>query len=159
MDTLIVYATKYGCTEKCAQMLSKELNGQTDLINLKKVKDVDIAKYEKVIIGGSIYMGKIHKEVTEFCTKHLEQLKERRIGLFICGMQKEETIQTEMNQNFNAELFEMAEAKEWFGGEFVFGKMNFFEKFIVRKVSKVTQDQSNILQNHILRLAEVMNTI
>lgn len=157
MNTLIVYATKYGCTEKCAQILSKKLDGHVDLINLKKVKDVNIAKYEKVIIGGSIYIGKIHKEVTEFCSKHLEQLKERRIGLFICGMQEEEAIQNELNQNFNADLIELAEAKEWFGGEFNFKKMNFLEKFIVKKVVKVTTDRSNILQDHIHRLADVMN--
>lgn len=157
MNTLIVYATKYGCTEKCAELLSKELDGHVDLINLKKVKNVDIVKYEKVIIGGSIYIGKIHKEVTQFCSDHLEQLKNKRIGLFICGMQEGEAIEHEINQNFNAELIERAEAKEYFGGEFNFGKMNFLERFIVKKVSKVTTDRSNILQDHIHRLAQVMN--
>ncbi|MNW58452.1 Protoporphyrinogen IX dehydrogenase [menaquinone] [compost metagenome] len=157
MNTLIVYATKYGCTEKCAEMLSQELDGHVDLINLKKVKDIDISKYEKVIIGGSIYIGKIQKEVTEFCSKHIEQLKNKRIALFICGMQEGDAIQSELNQNFNAELIERAEAKEWFGGEFTFKKMNFLERFIVKKVVKVTTDQSNILQDHIHRLAQVIN--
>ena len=32
--TLIVYATKYVCTENCAQMLRKKLNGNVDLYNI-----------------------------------------------------------------------------------------------------------------------------
>jgi hypothetical protein len=42
MNTLIVYATKYGCTEKCAVILSEKLTGKVDLCNLKGVKDVDL---------------------------------------------------------------------------------------------------------------------
>ncbi|MOA50500.1 hypothetical protein D3C78_1735200 [compost metagenome] len=72
-------------------------------------------------------------------------------------MQEEDVIQNELNQNFNADLIELAEAKEWFGGEFTFKKMNFLERFIVKKVVKVTTDRSNILQDHIHRLADVMN--
>lgn len=35
MNTLIVYATKYGCTEKCTSLLSKKLTGKVELCNLK----------------------------------------------------------------------------------------------------------------------------
>jgi menaquinone-dependent protoporphyrinogen oxidase len=57
MNTLIVYASKYGCTEKCSELLSKELIGKADIINSKKVSDIDILKYDKAIIGGFIYIG------------------------------------------------------------------------------------------------------
>lgn len=159
MNTLIVYASKYGCTEKCTELLSKKLIGEVEIINLKQVSDIDISKYEKIIIGGSIYIGKIQKEVTEFCSKSLDKLKEKRIGLFICGMQEEETVTTEFNQNFNPELIEIANAKEHFGGEFNFDKMNFIEKLIVKKISKVTSSKSNILENNIKKFAQEMNAI
>ena len=38
MNTLLVYSSKYGCTEKCAKTLSKELKDKVDLINLKMLK-------------------------------------------------------------------------------------------------------------------------
>ena len=159
MNTLIVYAGKYGCTEKCAGLLSKELNGQVDIKNLKKVKDIDISNYEKIIIGGSIYIGKIQKEVIEFCLKNLDKLMEKRIGLFICGMQEGDAVKTELHENFNLELIKIAEAKECFGGEFIFDKMNFMEKVIVKKISKVTSNKSNILEGNIMKFAEAMNSI
>ncbi len=159
MSTLIVYASKYGCTETCAELLSRELIGEVDIVNLKKARDINISKYEKIIIGGSIYIGKIQKEVTDFCLSNLDKLTEKRIGLFICGMQEGNTINTEINQNFNSILIENAEAKECFGGEFIFEKMNFFEKIIVKKVAKVTSNKSNILVDNIHKFAKVMNAI
>lgn len=159
MNTLIVYASKYGCTEKCAELLCKELVGEVDMVNLKKVKDINISKYEKIIIGGSIYIGKIQKEVTEFCSGNLDSLKEKTIGLFICGMQEGDIINTELNQNFSPQLTHTAKAKACFGGEFTFDKMNFLEKLIVKKVSKVTSNKSNILKENIDKFAEVMNGI
>ncbi|WP_055669093.1 flavodoxin domain-containing protein [Desnuesiella massiliensis] len=159
MNTLIVYASKYGCTEKCAELLSKELIGKVDIIDLKKVRDIDISKYEKIIIGGSIYVGKIQKEVTEFCSKNLSKLEEKRIGLFICGMQEGDMISAELNQNFNSALIKIADTKECFGGEFIFDKMNFIEKFIVKRVSKVMSNKSNILEDNIHRFAQAMNAI
>jgi pimeloyl-ACP methyl ester carboxylesterase len=50
----------------------------------------------------------------------LEELKQKKLGFFICGMQEEDVLQTELMQNFPAELLERAAAKDYFGGEFVF---------------------------------------
>lgn len=159
MNTLIVYATKYGCTKKCAELLSKELNDKADVMNLKNIGAIDISKYEKIIIGGSVYMGRIQKEVTEFCSKNLDKLKEKSIGLFLCGMQEGDILSTEFTQNFPSELINIAKAMECLGGEFIFEKMNFMEKFIVKKISKVTSNKSSILEKNIHKLADAMNAI
>ncbi|NLY38245.1 MAG: hypothetical protein GX044_02975 [Firmicutes bacterium] len=65
METLIAYSTRYGCVEKCAKMLAEKLDGKVTLVNLLKMR-VDPAPYERVIVGGSIYIGKIQKEVRDF---------------------------------------------------------------------------------------------
>lgn len=159
MNTLVVYASKYGCAEKCAKMVANKLKDNVDLINLKDTKNVDFSKYDKVIIGGSIYIGKIQKEVTEFCSKYLDVLKNKSIGLFICGMQEDAAIEAEINTNFPQELLKIAQAKEHLGGEFIFEKMNFFEKMIVKKVSKITSNKSNVLEDNISKLVQLMNSI
>lgn len=158
MNTLIVYTSKYGCTEKCAKLVSEYLNDKADMLNLKSDKNIDLTKYDKVIIGGSIYIGKIQKEVTEFCSKYLNTLKEKRIGIFICGMQKD-AIETEINQNFPPELLEIAEVKEYFGGEFSFEKMNFMEKMIIKKIAKTSSNISNIQEDNIKKFVQAMNSI
>ncbi|MDF2474260.1 MAG: flavodoxin [Lachnospiraceae bacterium] len=159
MNTLIVYASKYGCTKKCAELLSKELQGKSDLVNLKSSDNIHISEYDRIIIGGSIYAGRIQKEVKEFCCENLERLKEKQIGLFICCMQEGKEIETELVQNFDSELVKIAIAKDGFGGEFNLDKMNFLEKFIVKKISKVTTNKSNILTENIHHFAQAMNGI
>ena len=157
MKTLIAYASKYGSTEKCAKSLSQKIQGEVDLCNLKATKKVELAQYNKVIIGGSIYAGKVRKEVREFCSENLNTLKDKKIGLFICGMSNEDTAKMQLNGAFPKELLDSAAAKECFGGEYIFKKMNFIEKFMVKKVGKVDKDMSNILNENIDRLAQSMN--
>lgn len=158
MKTLIVYASKYGCTETCAKRLAEQMTGDTELLSLKEKKDaIEWDAYDTVIVGGSVYVGKIQKEVSEFCAKHLELLKQKRIGLFICGMQEDDVLQQELLQSFPEELVTIAIAKDHLGGAFDFEKMNLMERMIVKKVSKVTASVSNISEDSISTFAIAMN--
>ncbi|HHZ01235.1 MAG TPA: flavodoxin [Tissierellia bacterium] len=153
MNTLIVYASKYGCAEKCAMELSKEFDGNVETVNLKENQRIDLDKFDKVIIGGSVYIGKIQKEVTDFINKNLKELLERKIGLFICGMQEGNELEKEIADNFPADLLNRAKSVKHFGGAFDFKKMNFMEKAIVKKIVKVSSDKSDIKHENIKQLA------
>jgi menaquinone-dependent protoporphyrinogen oxidase len=138
MNTLVIYATKYGCTERCAKSLSGKLSGKVDLINIKTSQLPDLSKYDRVIIGGSIYVGQIQKPIKEFCIKNLSLLKEKKVGLFICcGFA--ENVKQHMENSFPKELLEVALGKECFGGELNLEKMKFFDRFITKMVSKAAK--------------------
>lgn len=157
MKTLIIYGTKHGCTEKCAKLLSEKLTGKIDLQNLMKKNNLDISQYDKVIIGGSIYIGKIQKEVSTFCTENLNVLKEKKVGVFICCMGEGKVVEKQLKESFPQELIENAIAKECFGGEFIFKNMNFIERFIVKKVSKIEKDVSKISNDRLKKFAQLLN--
>ncbi|MEC9488334.1 MAG: flavodoxin domain-containing protein [Halanaerobium sp.] len=156
MKTLLAYATKYGFAERCAGMLAEQLAGQVDLYNLQNRRELNLVDYDKIIIGGSVYMGKIRKEVSQFCADNLPGLLEKKVGLFICGMREEEAEQ-EIRDNFPAELHDKAAARGFFGGEFIFDRMNFMEKIIVKKVAKTSQDISEAREKNIAEFARIMN--
>lgn len=167
MKTLIVYATKYGSTEKCAKKLTEKLTGEVDLCNLAVLVTNDLQHYDKVIIGGSIYAGRIQKQVTEFCAKNSQILKEKQLGLFICGMMINQA-ETELCNAFAPELYSKAVVKDFFGGELKFQKINFLEKFMVKMVSKMdktmptidtSSDFSMISEETIARFAQNMNNV
>lgn len=167
MNTLIAYATKYGSSEKCAKILLQNLAGNVDLCNLKIVNDLDLSKYDNIIIGSSIYIGQIRKEAKEFCANRLNELKNKRIGLYICCMREGEEALAQMKNAFPKELFDNAVAKEHFGGEFSFNKMNFLEKLVVKMVSKKNKNKepldtkkniSNLSEDKIKKFAQVMNS-
>jgi menaquinone-dependent protoporphyrinogen oxidase len=153
MNTLIAYGTKYGCAQKCAMELAKEFDGKVELVNLKEKRNVDLSGYGRVIIGGSVYIGKIQKEVTEFITANMNELLKKEVGLFICGMQEGDMMEKEITENFPSELISKAKSVMNFGGEFNFKKMNFMEKAIIKKISKVSSDKSDIHHENIKKLA------
>lgn len=136
MSTLIMYVTKHGSTRKCASILSKKLTGKVDMYNLREGKAPDLAEYDKVIIGGSIYAGRIQKEISEFCSQNLEALKNKKLGLFICCMFKDSSM-AQLKSAYPEELLKRAAASNSFGGEMNFSDMSFGEKAITRMVSKM----------------------
>ncbi len=156
MKTIVVYATRYGCTEKCAGKLAEKLGGEVDLCNLKRDRVVDLSAYDRVVIGGPIYMGKIQKEVANFCMKNLHKLKEKQLGLFICGM-LDKAAEKQLHGSFPPELLVRASAKGCFGGEFSFNKMKAVDRLIVKMVSKVEQDVSRIDEARIAEFARALN--
>jgi menaquinone-dependent protoporphyrinogen oxidase len=169
MSTLIIYASKHGSAEKCASELSKKLSGKVDLCNLKNGKMPELSQYTKVIIGGSIYVGKVQKEVSEFCLKNLDLLKQKKVGLYLCCMNKS-AFETQLTSSFPQELISSAVTRENFGGEFKFKEMNFIEKAATRMVSKVLakedpnipeidmkKDVSLLIQDNINKFIQLMN--
>jgi len=156
MSIAIVYGTKYGCAEKCAKALADKFDEKADFYNLNEGQIPELVKYDKVVVGGSIYIGKIQKEITDFCKNNLTVLKSKKVGLFICGMQ-ETNQDEEIRASFPEELLKSAITKEFFGGEFVFSKMNMMERFIVKKITKNSKDVSNIIEANIEKLAMAMN--
>lgn len=171
MNTLIVYASKHGSAERCAVLLSEKLSGTTELYNLKNGKGPELSQYDRIIIGGSIYAGRIQKEVSEFCIGKTSELMNKKLGLYICCMNKSAS-ETQLKDAFPQELFNNAAAKESFGGEFKFRDMSFIEKTITKMISKVLRkedpsipeldmkkDLSLLSQEKIDKFIEVMNSI
>ncbi|MDD7794809.1 flavodoxin domain-containing protein [Clostridium sp. 'White wine YQ'] len=157
MKTLIVYSTKHGFTEKCAQILEQSLDGEVQKLDLTKGGEADLSKYDKIIIGGSIYMGQILKEVKTFCTKNLDTLKNKKVAFFICGMRDGAEAEQEINMAYPKELLETSITKGFFGGEFTFSKLNFLERFIVKKVTKSDKDSSTLSKENIDKFAKIIN--
>lgn len=158
MKTLILYSTKYGCAEECAKELASRLGGDTVLVNLKKEKVPPLNEYDRVIIGGSIYVGKIQKVITRYIDDHRSELKAKKLGLFFCCMSEGDMEKTQLKSAFPADLTAVAAATENFGGEFKISKMNFLDRFIVKKISKVECDTKNLLQKNIDRFVVLMNS-
>ncbi|MCB2300809.1 flavodoxin domain-containing protein [Clostridium tagluense] len=166
MRTLIVYGSKHGATEKCSKALKDKLDGEVTIVNIKKNVMPDMGSFDNIVIGGSIYAGRIQKEIREFCFKNANTLKNKKIGIFVCCMSEGEKAISQLNDSLPHELMSMATAKEHFGGGFAFSKMNFFEKFIIKMVSKkeknaikvnINKDVLNIHEDNINRFVQLMN--
>ncbi|MDA3954101.1 MAG: flavodoxin domain-containing protein [Bacteroidales bacterium] len=157
MNTAIIYATREGCTEKCAHTLAIELETNIEIFNIELDKNINLLDFETVIIGGSIHMGLINKKIKNFIDKNIEPLSEKKLGLFICCMYEGEKAQEQFRNAFPEKLRDNALAHGFFGGAFDFDKMNFFEKAIVKKVANIDHSSSKISLENIKSFAENMS--
>ena len=134
MRTLIVYGSTYGCTRACAGRLKELLQGEVAVVNAKESVP-DVQAFDIVLIGGSIRMGRIQKEVTRFCKNNLAALRKKRIGLFICCCTSA-AISDYINHFFPPALLHCAEATANFGGILQYDKMNWFYRKLLQSTSE-----------------------
>lgn len=157
MNTLIVYASKYGTTEECAQLLGEALDGDVKLLNLSKNQASDLADFDSVVIGGPIYAGRIHKKIRLFCQQSEEQLLSKRLGLFICDMEEGDSSKKQLTQNFSEALVSHALITDSFGGQFLFSRMGWFTKKLIKLMSKSNEDVKRIQYEAIKAFGNAMN--
>ena len=154
--TLIVYATKHGCTERCAGKVAAALPGEVKMLSIKDARNIDLSTFDAVAVGGSIHAGKIQTSVRDFCAKNLEVLKGKRFGLFLCHMEEGAKAEAEFAAAFPKELIEAATAKGLFGGAFDFDRMTWLEKAMVKKIAHVTASVSKIDEASIAAFARAL---
>jgi Flavodoxin len=133
----VVFSTKHGTTEKVAQYIATLLGGDVTLISLEDNKMPDLAAFDCIVIGGSIYAGKIRKKVASLCAQNLSVMQQKRVALFVCGMNDKE-YDAELRNAFPESLRSHAVWAGVVGGEFYIDRMNFVERFLIRKISGVT---------------------
>jgi len=154
VPTLIVYASRYGCAEKCARMLQDRLEGAV-LCNLAKDEKASLDDYDCIVVGGSIYAGRIHSKVARFCERNMDVLLGKKLGLFLCCADLAK-VEEQMATAFDERLREHAVAVEHFGYEYNFAKMNLLIRTIIRLIAKIHTSQSHIAEDNIERFAEAL---
>jgi menaquinone-dependent protoporphyrinogen oxidase len=138
MKTAIIYTSKHGTTAKVAQMIAERLtDNQAAIIDLKKVKCPDLNSFDGIILGTSVYAGTPSKRMQTFIKNHADILTAKRIGLFVCGMEpNREKRRQELENAYPLSLKQQAVARHFLGGEFLFEKMNFFERAVIKRIAK-----------------------
>lgn len=159
MKCAVIFSTKHGSAQKVAELIASSLkNCEVDLIKFKSSSKIDLSLYDTVVLGGSVYVGKIQKEITKFCETNLSTLLTKRVALFVCGMEPDPHKRiTEIEISFPEALRKHALISSFMGGEFNFKKMNFFERASIKKIAKISSDLSAIDSKEIERFIDKLN--
>jgi menaquinone-dependent protoporphyrinogen oxidase len=98
-----------------------------------------------VILGSSIYAGQASRKMKAFCKANESVLLQKKTGLFVCGMHPDtEQQEKELKDAYPETLQKKAQATGFLWGEFMFEQMNFVERLIIKKISKVDHSISKI---------------
>lgn len=143
---LIAYASNKGTTEDLSKGLATALaqKGITDvkLVNLKgpATSTIDLSKYDLVVLGAPVYAGNWPKAALSWAQKNEAALLAKPLAIFEVGMGTEEIAATRLVPSLAEHALAVAKP----GGAIRWSKLNFFEKFIMKMITKKAGDSENL---------------
>lgn len=143
MRCLIVYQSRHGTTCKVAKALAKllRIHWTVDIHEVSNCPNLE--RYDCIVIGGSIHAGHMSKGVAGLLVAHHDILLRKRLGLFVCGMHITKA-QEELRVAFPQSLRDHSSVCAFLGGEFIFEKMRWYERVVVRIVAGARSSISRI---------------
>lgn len=144
MKTLIIYRTKYGTAAACARTLLEKIGGDTVLADLADARDVNVREYDVVLVGGSIYAGKVQRAVVSFCEKNRSALLQRKVGIYLCCLYQGEDALMQLQSAFPDWLLAHSFARVLPGGEIHYAKLTLLDRLLVRGLPHPPGDLSRM---------------
>ena len=155
MKGIIIYATKHGCTEKVAKLLQTKLTQVIKAVDVEKENPPDLSSFDTVILGGPIYIGKLHKPLAAYMQQNSETLKTKKLALFLCAGEQDPACREKLiAANFPEELYNRAILREVLGGELYWNKLDFMTKLILRMVKGIKEGYSRLSETKIDRFVK-----
>ena len=85
-NVLIAYASKHGTTREVAESIARTLGERGLAVQVDEASSVrDIARYDAVVVGGGLYMGKWHADARRLLKRHRGELAAKRLAVFAMG--------------------------------------------------------------------------
>ncbi len=161
MKITVIFVSKYGTTSIISNKITASVNKHTiDVINLEECPEPDMSGYDIILLGSPVYAGKILKSMDSFCKENQELLLSKKLALFVCGMHLDREVQQkELKEAYPAIVYQHAFSKVFLGGQFLFEKMNFIERFLVKRIAKTKRNVSNINEEEIREFANMLNQL
>lgn len=143
MKILVLYKSKHGSTKSCVQLIKDDSHHNIELREFQNGIIYNLDEYDHLIIAGSVYYGKIQKQVSEFIERYKDEIKQMKYSLILC-CGNNELFGEQLANVFGDELVEGASRCIYGGHGYDFADMNFMEKIIVKKVSKVSESMTKL---------------
>ncbi|HSP13481.1 MAG TPA: flavodoxin domain-containing protein [Thermoanaerobaculia bacterium] len=142
MKMLILYNSRYGQTARIADRISEI--ARKELVDARACpigacpEDVELEKYEAIVIAGPVYYGKFRKPLVRFVKQHLQSLAACHSAL----------VAVSLSAKFNRDEAEghvrtliadtgwMPETFTCVGGAETFTQYGFFTGYIMRKIAR-----------------------
>ena len=83
---LVTYGTKNGSTLEVAEAIAMALRGGGCDVDVAPAADVrELDDYGAVVLGGALYIGRLHRDAAGFLKRHRHALQEMPLAVFAMG--------------------------------------------------------------------------
>jgi menaquinone-dependent protoporphyrinogen oxidase len=144
---LIVYSTVDGHTRKICERLSQWISsdgGEVEVVSLEQAHAVQLAAFDKIVIGASIRYGKHRPQVAEFVNANERVLDGKPNAFFSVNIvaRKPEKNRPETNpylQKFLKQIRWRPKHLEVFAGKLDYPHYAFFDRLMIRFIMLITK--------------------
>lgn len=145
MKSIVTYQSKYGATKAYAEWIGEALC--CEVRDVKTVKVDDLLDYDTIIHGGGLYAEVIAG--VGIITKHLEQLKDKKLVVFTTGLTPKEC--TEYYDTLVVEKNFKGDSKDrirrfHFSGKMILDELSLVHKTAIKTLKKLMSGKENPTQ-------------
>lgn len=144
---LVAYASKYGATEEIAERIGLVISQSDNHVDILPVEEVtDLKSYDAAIIGSAVYIGQWRQQAVKFLKKNRRILASKKVWLFSSGPSEQgDPSHTLKEWKYPATLHSIIKTIHprditLFHGYLNTAKLNFIERFMVKKIKASTGD-------------------
>ena len=141
MRNIFIYSTSNGQSLKICNSINK--NKESLIIDIDKIKTVELNKFDQIIIGASVKYGDHNKKIYDFIKNNKILLETKKTGFFSVNAtaRKSEKNKPETNPY----VIKFLKKTNWtpdnigvFAGKIDFPNYNFLEKYIIKVIMWIT---------------------
>ena len=153
MKTLIIYSSKHGTTKECCALVQQKLTHDSEIVSIEHNNTIDLSTVENVLIGSSVYAGKINKHLLKWINDHLNILTTKKLGIFLCC-----SIEEELDTYFNLFPSALVQKSNLFycGGKIDLEQHNFLVRLMLKKIMG-GKKSPELKKENITAIAEFFN--
>ena len=154
MKSIIIYSTTDGHTKKICDFINSNSNKNNfEVLSINHISDLDIEKYELIVLGASIRYGKYSPLVFKFVKNYKKILIKKKNAFFSVNVvaRKPEKNTAETNPYVDKFL----KISKWkpnkisvFAGKVDYPNYNFFDKYIIKFIMFITKGPTDTSQSY-----------
>ena len=154
MRSIIIYSTTDGHTKKiCDFINSNSSKNNFEVLSINKISNLDIEKYELIVLGASIRYGKHSPLVFKFVKNYKKILDKKKNAFFSVNVvaRKPEKSSPETNpyiQKFLKKTNWVPKKIGVFAGKVDYPNYNFINKLVIRFIMYITKGPTDISRSY-----------
>ncbi|MCY2993772.1 MAG: menaquinone-dependent protoporphyrinogen IX dehydrogenase [Planctomycetota bacterium] len=157
LQILIVYDTTEGQTRKIVQHVADAATGlghQVELHEIRRLpRDFTVGRFDAVIVGASIHMGKHSKRLAQFVGKHRADLGTTlsaffSVSLSAAGTESERMQAEKYVGEFLAQTGWNPQMTATFGGGLHYREYGFLKRWMMTKIARDAGKDTDTSRNH-----------
>ena len=155
MESIIIYSSTDGHTKTICEKIKSNLKNinSAHLASLKESSNLDLSKFNQIIIGASIRYGKHSSEIAKLVRNNLKVFNNKKTAFFSVNAVARKPGK-DLSSN-NPYVIKFLNKTKWkpniaavFAGKIDYPKYKFFEKMIIRFIMFITKGPTDISKSY-----------